>query len=58
MLLRQEPIDKENFLSITNSKLNTALQINGFCPMYYWDKVFYYKNNVELKEFISTWKEI
>lgn len=57
MLLRQEPTDKEKFLSVRDAILNMELQINGFHPMYYWDKTFYYKDNVELNKFISTWQK-
>lgn len=53
MLIRQKPENIKDFISVNDSSINNDLQINGFMPMYFWDKVFYYKLSNELKKFIE-----
>ncbi len=53
MLLRQEPKNKRKFIAISDSDLNHILQIEGFMPMYFWDKAFYYIKSEMLNKFLK-----
>jgi hypothetical protein len=53
MLLRQKPKDKRKFIAISDDDLNYTLQIEGFIPMYYWNKIFYYIKSEMLNKFLK-----
>lgn len=53
MLARQKPIDEGRFYMVKDGGLNRDLQMEGFAPMYYYDKTFYYIKSDELLKFIE-----
>lgn len=53
MLARQKPVDESRFYIVKDGDLNHDLQMEGFAPMYYYDKAFYYIKSEELVKFIE-----
>ena len=42
MLLIQKPYNQDDFILVQDYKLNFALQLNGYHPKYFYNKIFYY----------------
>lgn len=52
MLLRQQPLNLEEYYIIDNQK-SQELQEKGFIPMFYWEENFYFYKSQELINFIE-----
>lgn len=56
MLLIQKPHNQDDFILVQDYKLNFALQLNGYHPKYFYNKIFYYVISKDIKDFINSYK--